>query len=117
MSLSLFEAARVARPVGRAPATLCSRDAGFAHLQRGVLLMAGAARTPIMALALRYLSRLRFPALFALAAALLAVNLVFPDPVPMLDELLLATLTVALGTWRKRGQPESDEQPPAAPEG
>ncbi|MBW2234702.1 MAG: hypothetical protein JRG85_04790 [Deltaproteobacteria bacterium] len=72
---------------------------------------------PIMALALRYLSKLRFPTLFALAAALLAVNLVFPDPVPMLDELLLATLTVALGVWRKRGQADPDEPTPAAPEG
>ena len=78
--------------------------------------MAGAARTPIMALALRYLSRLRFPTLFALAAALLAVNLVFPDPVPMLDELLLATLTVALGVWRKRGQPEAEVQAPEPPD-
>ena len=77
--------------------------------------MAGAARTPIMALALRYLSRLRFPTLFALAAVLLAVNLVFPDPVPMLDEVLLATLTVALGIWRKRGQAEPDEPTPAPP--
>jgi hypothetical protein len=69
-----------------------------------------------MALALRYLSRLRFPTLFALAAALLAVNLIFPDPVPMLDELLLATLTVALGLWRKRGQPETDARTPEPPE-
>jgi len=78
--------------------------------------MPAAARAPLMALALRYLSRLRFPTLFALAAALLAVNLVFPDPVPMLDELLLATLTVALGVWRKRGQPEAEAQAPEPPD-
>ena len=72
----------------------------------------GVARTPIVALALRYLSRLRFPTLFALAAALLAVNLFFPDPVPVLDELLLATLPVALGMWRKRGQPDAEAEAP-----
>ena len=54
------------------------------------------------ALLLGYASRLRFPWLFALTAVLLAVNLLLPDPVPVLDELLLALLTLLFGAWRRR---------------
>jgi hypothetical protein len=54
------------------------------------------------ALLLGFASRLRFPWLFALTAVLLAVNLLLPDPVPVLDELVLALLTLLFGAWRRR---------------
>lgn len=47
-----------------------------------------------MPLVTRFLSRLKTPRLFLLAAALLGVDLVVPDFVPFLDEILLAILTL-----------------------
>jgi len=55
------------------------------------------------ALIIRFASRLRFPWLFALTALLLVINLLVPDPVPLLDELVLALLTLLFGMWRQRG--------------
>jgi hypothetical protein len=45
---------------------------------------------------------LRFPTLFAIFAALTLVHLVLPDPLPLVDELGLALLTLLLGLWRDR---------------
>jgi hypothetical protein len=55
------------------------------------------------ALIIRFASRLRFPWLFALTALLLVVDLLVPDPVPLLDEIVLALLTLLFGMWRRRG--------------
>lgn len=62
----------------------------------------------------RFLRRLRFPQLFALAAGLLLLNLFIPDPLPFLDEALLAIATVVLGQLRTSDDEEDaeDEQPP-----
>lgn len=54
---------------------------------------------------------LRHPQLFLLVLGLFALNLVLPDPVPLLDEALLGLMTLLLGTWRGDGAP----QPPQAP--
>ena len=45
---------------------------------------------------------LRFPTLFALFALLTALDLVLPDPLPLVDELGLALLTLLLALWRDR---------------
>ncbi len=50
----------------------------------------------------RVAGRLRFPALFMLTAALFVVNLVVPDPIPFIDEILLGLATLMLGTWKDR---------------
>lgn len=50
----------------------------------------------------RYFSRLRFPRLFALTALLFIVDLVFPDAVPFIDELLLGLGATLLGSWKER---------------
>ena len=47
-------------------------------------------------------ARLRFPWLFALTAVLFVTSLVVPDPIPLVDELLLGLLTVLFGAWRRR---------------
>lgn len=68
------------------------------------------ARTPIAAFVERFLPRLKFPHLFAILAALLAVDLVLPDPIPLLDEVGLAVLTFLVGAWRtRRPDPPPDE--------
>ena len=55
---------------------------------------------------LKFLASLRSWQLFVLAAVLFAVDLVIPDPIPFLDETLLAVLTYTLARWKK---------PPAQP--
>ena len=50
----------------------------------------------------RWLARLRHPQLFALIGALFLLDLVVPDMVPFLDELLLLAGTVLLGRWKRR---------------
>lgn len=62
-------------------------------------------RTLILGLA----SRLRFPWLFAATVLLFVVSLLVPDPLPFVDELLLALVALLFAAWRKRKDP-----PPAA---
>jgi hypothetical protein len=50
----------------------------------------------------RFLARLATPRLFLLAAALLGLDLLIPDVVPFLDEILLAILTLVFAR-RKPG--------------
>jgi len=76
--------------------------------------------TPLLG---RLLPRLRFPQLFAILAGLLVLDLLLPDPIPLVDELTLAVLTFVIGSWRKRHEPQReprdvtppDERPPALP--
>ncbi len=69
-----------------------------------------------------FLGRLRFPWLFLVLAGLLLVDLVTPDPIPLLDELVLAVLTLLAGSWKSpqpptpRPQPQQPPAPPAPPE-
>lgn len=51
---------------------------------------------------LRYAQRLRFPHLFLLFLGLLLVNLLVPDPVPFIDELILAVATLLFSAWKQR---------------
>ena len=50
---------------------------------------------------LRYLESLRSWQLLLLAGALLFADLLIPDPIPFLDEVLLGVLTYALARWKK----------------
>ena len=50
---------------------------------------------------------LRFPALFAFFAVLTLLDLVLPDPIPFVDELGLALLTLMFGVWHQRRAPKS----------
>ena len=65
-------------------------------------------RTALLAPLVRWASRRRFPVLLGLAVALLAVDLVVPDPIPFVDEALLALGAMLLARLRKRGA-ETDE--------
>lgn len=57
---------------------------------------------PITRRLLGFADRLRFPQLFAITAALFVLDLIVPDPIPFLDEILLGLATLMLGNWRKR---------------
>ncbi len=45
---------------------------------------------------------LRFPTLFVVFLALTVLDFVTPDPLPLVDELGLALLTLLLAVWRNR---------------
>jgi hypothetical protein len=70
--------------------------------------MGGIARGGLAGIVLRWASRLRFPYLFLLTAALFVANLFIPDALPMADELLMGLLTLLLASIRKR-RPGNDK--------
>ena len=58
---------------------------------------------------LRFLSRLRFPQLFVISALLFFVDIVFPDMLPFVDELILGINTLMLASWRKSKDHRPDQ--------
>jgi hypothetical protein len=56
---------------------------------------------PVAAI-LRYVSSLRFPWLLGFVALIFGLDVIFPDLLPFVDELLLGLLTLVLAAWRKR---------------
>ena len=67
---------------------------------------------PLLAPLLGFFGKLSYPRLFALTAALFAVDVVIPDFVPFADELLLGLGTLLLANWKKRKDPEVQAKPP-----
>jgi hypothetical protein len=59
----------------------------------------------------RFAAGLRFPTLFALLAGLFLLDLVVPDLVPFMDEVLLALGTLLVGSLRKRRPPDGPPAP------
>ena len=49
-----------------------------------------------------YVSSLRFPRLLALTALIFAVDLIIPDAIPFVDEMLFGLVTALLATLKKR---------------
>jgi hypothetical protein len=49
---------------------------------------------------------LRFPALFVILLTVTLVDLVVPDVLPFVDEIVLAALTALFGLWRERRTPD-----------
>jgi hypothetical protein len=45
---------------------------------------------------------LRFPTLFAIAGALFLLDLLIPDFIPFVDELLLGLATLLFANWKRR---------------
>ncbi|MDD9940320.1 MAG: hypothetical protein OXU20_04560 [Myxococcales bacterium] len=66
---------------------------------------------PVTTLALRFARGLRFPTLFFITAALFVGDLLIPDAIPFVDELLLAMGSLLLASLRKRKQPEHSDDP------
>ena len=75
--------------------------------------MNGGGRSPFGSALGRWLSTLRHPQLVLVLAALLALDVVIPDPVPFLDEIVLGVLTMLAASWRRRGS--AGEDGPRAP--
>lgn len=66
---------------------------------------------PLLGPLLRFFGRLSYPRLFALTAALFAVDVVVPDIIPFADELLLGLGTLLLANWKRRKVPGTVDEP------
>lgn len=64
---------------------------------------------------LGYASRMRFPKLFMLTTVLFLIDLVVPDVIPLVDEILLGLATLLLASLRTTvtSRLRTVEQPPA----
>lgn len=61
---------------------------------------------PLLGPILRYAQRLRFPTLFLIVAVLFVVDLLIPDFIPFIDEIMLGLGTVLLASWKGRKGPD-----------
>jgi len=59
-------------------------------------------------------SRLRFPTLFVLLSGLFLFDLLIPDFIPLVDELLLGIATLIVANLTRRRDGGEDEQPAVA---
>jgi len=64
------------------------------------------------ALLARYAARLRFPQLFAFTGTLFILDMLIPDLIPFMDEMMLGLLTLLLGMWRRESPPAELPKPP-----
>lgn len=53
----------------------------------------------------RFLEKRRFPTLLLIMGGLFLLNLFIPDPIPLIDDLILLTLTVIIGSVRRTPDP------------
>ena len=72
--------------------------------------------SPLTALVTRLLPGMRYPYLFLILAALFLVDLVIPDPIPLVDEILLAILTFIAATFTTRNEPDPEPRDITPPE-
>lgn len=71
--------------------------------------------SPLISPLLRWARRLRHPTLFKFTALLFAVDLVVPDMIPFVDEILLGLGTLLLANWKdRRASPSLDARPRSA---
>ena len=59
---------------------------------------------PLLGPILAFAGRLRFPTLFLATAGLFALDLVIPDVIPFVDEILLGLGALILSSWKKGGR-------------
>jgi hypothetical protein len=57
--------------------------------------------TSLVGLFLAYANQLKFKNLFLLILCLFVVDLLVPDMIPMVDEVILGLLTIFLANWKK----------------
>ena len=60
-------------------------------------------KNPLVMFLMRYMARLRFPQLFAVTAVVFVVDVLVPDMIPFVDEILLGLLMVLLGSLNAPG--------------
>lgn len=70
---------------------------------------------PLLAPLMGFLGRLSYPRLFLLTAALFGIDLIIPDFIPFVDEILLGLGTLLLANFKSRKSAPSEIEPPAPP--
>lgn len=70
-------------------------------------------RNPLSVPLIAWLSRLSYPRIFMVTAVLFGVNLLIPDPIILVDEVLLGLATVVLA--KRKRTPKSDDEAPRPP--
>ncbi len=66
---------------------------------------------PVSLLLQRFLPRLKYPWLFLIMLLLFLADLVVPDFLPFVDEVMLGLLTVLVGSWRTRHEVPEEPLP------
>src|SRR3546814_16330628 len=56
----------------------------------------------ILAPILHFARKLRFPALFMFTLGLFVLDMLMPDPLPFIDEILLALGSLLFAAWRRK---------------
>jgi hypothetical protein len=51
---------------------------------------------------MRYASQVRFPKLLVLSGLIFVLDLIIPDPIPFIDEILIGLITLLLASLRKK---------------
>jgi hypothetical protein len=51
---------------------------------------------------MQYASRLRFPKLLALSGLIFVLDLIVPDAIPFVDEILIGLITILLASLKKK---------------
>jgi len=69
--------------------------------------------SPMLLPVLEWARKLRYPTLFKITAALFVLDMLFLDPLPFVDEILLGLGTLLLANWKSRK--ENTAEPPALP--
>jgi hypothetical protein len=65
-------------------------------------------RGPVQEIVGSLVGRLRYPWVFVLLAVVFVADTLIPDPIPFVDEIMLALLTFLVGTWRTRGKTDPE---------
>ncbi|MGR8920934.1 MAG: DUF6116 family protein [Gammaproteobacteria bacterium] len=65
----------------------------------------------------KHTAGLRFPRLFFIVCTLLVVDLLLPDFVPFIDEIILGLVAVVLGTLKERARERRGEPKDITPRG
>jgi hypothetical protein len=60
----------------------------------------------------RAATRMKFPQLFALMATLFILDVILPDFIPFVDEILLGLGAALFGMWREKVDPAEAPKPP-----
>jgi hypothetical protein len=71
-------------------------------------------KSPLVAVLMRYFSRLRFPTLVLVTGTIFLIDLVVPDVIPFVDELLLGLMTLLLAMLKKPPAPPASGKTTAA---
>ena len=64
--------------------------------------------SPLISPIVNFAGRLRFPTLFMVTAGLFLLDMLIPDVIPLVDEILLGLAALLFSSWKK----SRDERPP-----